>query len=614
MEHNESIGELVRKLESEYINGTTQQSKYVEHSLYNTIERIIAYFNSKHISGETDSQGRLKPFANIVKAAVNIWFRATDIDRSHIRVKATESTGWIASFFATIYLRYWMTKNFFGVFLNKWGRTLAKFGSAVVKFVEQDGELSIVVVAWNKLICDAVDFDSNPVVEVLELTEAQLRERVETHGYDETMVDGLIDSNKSRETIGKQRKDNINKYYKLYEVHGNLPLKHIDENAPDNVFAQQMHVIALVGKKKGRSIKYEDFTLVKGREKRSPYMKTDLIEEDDRTLAIGAVEDLFQAQWMMNHTTKQIKDYLDIAYMQVFQTSDPNFAGMNVLEAIANGQILVTSPNQPLTALANQTHSSADVMNFQQMWKSLGNEIVGISDAMLGAQPKSGTAWRQTEALLNENYSLFELMTENKGLQLDKMLREWIIPHIKKQFDTTEEISETLLQHEIDRIDSLYIKNISTQDVNKFIKEKMIQGELITPEQQELLLAKSREDVAGVLKQLGSQRFFKPSDVSEKTWKELFKDIEWELEIDITGEQRNTQENLTTLATALKVMMTPGFTENPQAQAVVKNIFEMTGAMSPLEYDALPKPTQQTPTQVPDVKALQANKKEDKNI
>ena len=92
MKNIESIGELVRDLESEYINGTTQQSKYVEHSLYNTIERIIAYINNTHISGETDSQGRLKPFANIVKSAVNIWFRATDINRSNIKVKATKST------------------------------------------------------------------------------------------------------------------------------------------------------------------------------------------------------------------------------------------------------------------------------------------------------------------------------------------------------------------------------------------------------------------------------------------------------------------------------------------------------------------------------------------
>lgn len=604
----QSVGELVRKAENDFINGTTEQSKYVSHSLHNTLERIIAYINSVHISGEKDSLGRLKPFPNIVNAIVNIWYRATDIDRSHIKVRATKSTDWINSLFGTVHLRVWMNKARFGVFLNTWGRTLAKFGSAVVKFVEQDGILKIIVVPWSHIICDAVDFASNPVIETLELTEAQLRERVITHGYDEQAVNGLIEAKTTRKTTDKKNKDTKSDYYKLYEVHGNLPLKLLEEDAPDNVFTQQMHVIAFEGIKKGRMTEWQDFTLVNGREKESPYMKTDLIEEDDRTLAIGAVEHLFQAQWMVNHTTKAIKDYLDISFKQVFQTSDPNFMGMNVLDAIANGQVLTHAPNEPLTALANNTHNTVDASNYLQYWKSLGNEIVGVSEAMLGAQPKSGTAWRQTEALLNENYSLFELMTENKGLALEEMFRTRIIPFIKKGFDTTDEVTTTLLQHEIDRIDPMYIKSVSVEDVNKFLKEMLIEGEVPTEEGKQLKLAKSQEDIKEVLMQLGSQRFFKPSQFSDKTWKEQFKDMEWELEVDITGEAHNTQEALTTLSTALKVMMTPGFNENPKAVATVRNIFEQTGAMSPLQYDAIPQPQPQLQTSAPDVKALQTLK------
>jgi hypothetical protein len=124
---NSKIGELVRKAETDFISGTTQTSKYVSESLYEDINRIEAYLNSKHISGETDSLGREKPFFNIVLAARNIWFRATDIDRKDIRVKATKRQDYIRTFLATIHLQDWMRRTNFGKFLNDWGITLASY-------------------------------------------------------------------------------------------------------------------------------------------------------------------------------------------------------------------------------------------------------------------------------------------------------------------------------------------------------------------------------------------------------------------------------------------------------------------------------------------------------
>ena len=617
--NEKSVGEIVRRAENDFINGTTTLSKYVNHSLNDTIERIHAYLNSKHISGEFDSLGRPKPFFQIGRAAANIWFRATDIDRRHIRGIATKSKDWINSFLITVHLRVWMRKANFGTFLNEWGRTLAQYGSAMVKFVENDDGLTISVVPWSRLIVDAVDADAYPKIEILELTIEQLYDRIETHGYDAKMVESLEDALKARETIGRKKKDTRNEFIKVYELHGKLSKKLITGNESDaRVYAQQMHAVCFVAKRNGRKTEYDDFTLYKGLEKIDPFMLTHLMKEDDRTLAIGAIEHLFDAQWMVNHSMKSIQDQLDIASKLLFQTSDPQFLGMNALQAIENGQILIHQPNAPLTQIANNSHDTSSLRDFMQTWKNLGNEIVGISEAMLGAQPKSGTAWRQTEALLQENYSLFELFTENKGLQLETMFRTRIIPWIKRtQLDSKEEITDTLLAHEITQIDSRYIKSLSTTEVNKKIKEAMIRGELVTQEEKEVMLAKEREDIESALAQLGSQRFFKPSELSDKTWKEQLKDVEWDLEVDITGEGQNTQEILTTLATALKVVVTPGFEQNKRAQRVVGKILEQTGAMSPVEWDAMPKAeAQAAPTQqgTPDVSALATLKARDKNI
>lgn len=583
-----SIGELVRKQENDYINGTTTISKYVSYSMYDVIETISAYLNSKHTSGQFDSLNREKPFFNIVTAVANIWYRATDIDTSNIKVRATKSKDWIDSFLATIYLQDWMKKNRFGVFLNEWGRVLSRYGSAVVKTVKNKDGLSISVIPWDSLIVDTVDFDNNPKIEVLQLTEAQLRLN---KSYDQEAVTAMINAKQTRETLDKKNKDTKNDYYMIYEVHGLLPLSMLNGREEDeNTFVQQMHVVSFVGGKKKGKDDYEDFTLYSGRESKDPYRITHLIKEDNRTLSIGAVEHLFEAQWMVNHSTKAIKDQLDLASKLFFQTSDVNFVGQNALSAIETGDILIHSINQPLTQANNASHDITSLQNFAVQWKSLGNEITGISEAMLGAAPKSGTAWRQTEALLQESYNLFELMTENKGLYIVDMMREDIIPYIKTKIDTSEEVSAVLKNYDIDRIDGIYIKNMSVKMVNDKIKEMMLSGEMVTQEGQTLMLAESEKDIKQALNQLGNQRFFSPDEIGDKTWKEQFKDLEWDLEIDVTGEQKNTQEALATLNTALQVMLNPAYEQSPKAQRVVNRILEMTGTISPLEMEAIPSP------------------------
>jgi len=67
--------------------------------------------------------------------------------------------------------------------------------------------------------------------------------------------------------------------------------------------------------------------------------------------------------------------------------------------------------------------------------------------------------------------------------------------------------------------------------------------------------------------------------------------LEWEVEVDITGEAYDAQEALTTLNTALKLVVTPGFAQNKKAQMIVGKILELTGTMSPIEYYSVPDDT-----------------------
>src|SRR3990167_1505201 len=127
-----TIPEIVRSAEYNYIHSTTKLGEFVDWDMHGTVEKITAYLNSKHITGDKDSLGREKPFYNIVTAAVNIWYRATDLDRKDIVVIPSKITDVGLAFIATVHLQEWMKRERFGVFLNQWGRTLAQFGSAIL--------------------------------------------------------------------------------------------------------------------------------------------------------------------------------------------------------------------------------------------------------------------------------------------------------------------------------------------------------------------------------------------------------------------------------------------------------------------------------------------------
>jgi hydroxymethylpyrimidine pyrophosphatase-like HAD family hydrolase len=579
---NQNVFSLVRKLENNYVYGTTDISKYVDYSMYETLETIEAYKNSKHISGKKDSQNRDKPFFNIVTAAINIWYRATDIDRKNIRVKATKMSDWMTAFVATQHLQDWMRKADFGTFLNSWGRAQSAYGSSVIKFVEKEGVLHAEVVPWQKLIVDAIDFDANPVIEKLYYTPSQLRKN---KSYDQDMVERLINAQEGRETLDGQDKDNLADYIEVYEIHGELPESWLtDRDEDETSYVQQMHVVSYVEEKDGT---FKDFALFTGKEKQSPYMITHLIKEEGRSLSIGAVEYLFDAQWMQNHTIKNMKDQLDLASKLIFQTSDSNYLGRNVLTAIEQGDILVHAANQPLTQINNGSHDIQSLQAFSQQWKMLEKEITSTPDALRGTTPVSGTPLGTTELLANQGQSLFELMTENKGLAIERMMRRFIIPHIKKKMDNADELVATLDAHGLKKIDQRYVPLKAAERAKDKFLDQLFADEI--PEAPQQLVAQEAQNIQSTLAQFGNTRFFVPSENKDVKWKEVYKDLEWDLEVEVTNEVKDKQSTMQNLSQMLQLSA-----QDPQRfQLIFDKMAEESGTVSPLELGSLPTPTPQ---------------------
>lgn len=574
-----TIAEIVEEMEKNDKEGETQLSKYVSVSMREDIDRTEAYLHSKHISGDKDHLGREKPFFNIVISARNIWYRATDLDRKNIIVRPTKDADVTKSFLATLKLQEWMKKAGFGQFLNDWGLSLANHGSSVVKFVEKNGELHCSVVDWNNLLCDAVDFTNNVKIEKLWMTPAQL---LKQKHFNQELVQRLIDNPQTRTTMDGQKKDNKDDYILVYELHGELPLSYItDEEKDEDTYIQQMHILTFQEQTNSSQSEENTYTLYRGREKKDPYMITNLIKKDGQTYVGGAVKNLFEAQWMVNHSQKQMKDQLDLASKIVFQTADPGFVGKNILTNIENGQILKHENGKPITQLNNRPDIGA-MQAFQGAWMQVANQINNISESLQGQTAPSGTAWRQVEALLQESHSLFELMVENKGLALVDMMTEYVVPYLKKQLNNSEEISMILEDHQIKTIDQKYLPNEVNRRVNEKKKETILSGEIYDPGQEAM-------DEAAMMNQLqqtlvGNQRFIKPSQIESETWADAFKDLEWDLDYDVTGEYKDVRSMMATLSTVLQLVVgNPQALQDPNVKLLFNKILSFSGGVSPLE-------------------------------
>lgn len=571
-----SICEIVREAETNYQSGVTHIGDYVDFSLKETVEKINAYSYSKHISGDKDSLDRDKPFFNIVSAAQNIWYRATDIDRKHIKFIPKTMSSVPLAFVANILLQNWMDKNRFGQFLNSWGRGLARYGSSVLKFIEKKGELIAMVSPWNRIICDAVDFDATPRIEKFYKTPAQLRKM----GYDNDKVEQLIEALQTRKNLSKRNKDVKNDFIELYEVHGELDGRLLEDDPKDTdnkkaKYVQQMHVVSFVLQDK----EYKDFTLYKGKEEKDPYIITHLIEEDGRVLSIGAVEYLFEAQWMTNHTVKNMKDTLDLASKLIFQTSDPTYQGRNVLSAIETGDINIHKINEPLTQVNTSKGDIVALQNYGAMWRALGQDITATPDAMRGITPVSGTPLGTTELLTAQSNSLFEIMTENKGLHLEDILLKFIIPHLKKKLRNKDEILAILDDNGIEEIDAMYIPKEAVKRYNQKNKEAILSGQpaqTFNPQMEQQAI--KQELVA-----MGNKRSFVTTELN---WDEVFSDFQWDnIRVEVTNENSDKSAVMQVLNDLFKTIATnPAILQDKNAQMIFNKILTELAVVSPLQF------------------------------
>ena len=554
------MNDISKQITQEINNFQTKQIQIVPNFYFNqyeTIHKIIFYHNSKYVSGDIDDEGDRKYFYNINRNPCKVFSKAIDFDTKNIRLLTTEGGDSLKTWFMERDLKYWMRDKQFGKVLNRIFIDLPVYGSVVLKIIE--GEPHFVDLR-NFIVDQTADTleDANYITEIHNYTVGQFRKIAKQMKWKKEDIE---------KTIDEYYKMKNTSHIRLYERYGDI--KETKEDGND-VWEYRRTFFADVGvdeydqwgrlqnPKQGVVLSSETW-------EGNPYWEFHASKVPGRWLGVGVVEELFEPQIAANQNTNLQQKSSFWASLKIFQTRD-SAINRNLATDTRNGEILnVDSEITPVNMA-----SSENLAFFNQQdnkWIRNRDELTFSYDVVQGERLPAGTPLGSAQLAVTQTLSYFEQIQENIALDIKEMLYEVIIPQFEKE--NTLEHTVRLVGKDLDT----YIAMITNDLVFKEVIRQVVSGKPFPTnadrEVMEIAIAESiKQDKEKIL----------------TVPKGFYKDIKYDVDIDITGESIDTRVRQATIFAILQAITAdPMMTQDPTKKKILYMIAE-NGGINPNEF------------------------------
>lgn len=500
---------------------------------YETIRQIYFYYNSAFVTGEVDEDGDRKYFYNIVKNPCKVFTKAIDFDTKNIRLLTAGGGDPLKTWFMERDLKYWMREQNFGRTLNRIFKELPIFGSVVLKVINGTPHF---VDLRNFVIdptAETVD-DANYVTEIHNFTPGQFRKTAKEMRWPQEKVDEVL-------RLFYEMKDTS--HIRVYERYGELP----DEDAQN--WKPTRYIIADVGIDEfdnyGRlTVQHNGVELQRDVYEGNPYWDFHADKLAGRWLGVGVVESLFEPQIRQNELSNLQSKASYWAALRVFQTRDEAVA-RNLLSEVRNGEVLNVSSE--ITQIDMSDRNLPYFREEHERWMRNRDELTFSYDVVQGERLPAGTPLGSAQLAVTQTLSYFEGIQENVALDIKAMLYDVIIPQFEK---------ERTLEHTL---------RLVGQDLDQYIQ--MVKNELVFKEVVRLavnhgkILTQEEADAVG----LGVEEAIKQEKEKLITVPVgFYKDLKYDVDIDITGESVDTRVRSATMFALLQAITAdPTMTSDP---------------------------------------------------
>ena len=523
------ISDEVQKVITNYVSRSVEivDSKY-QFNQYDTIRRIYLYVNDEFWNNVPEDT----IFWNISTPRIPHFAKNIDLDTKNLAPIGVGSLSMVQSFILKTKFKKWVRDNNLAIQLNDISDSLATFGSTVVKVNRKTKEVEE---------CDLRNLYFNPTVKSIRdanivekhyLNETELRAKKDVWDNVEKVIDKGIDDDPKKDSV---RNFELWEYSGEVEVEGDMVYKHIIGSGEGDD-----EVILFEEELKREDCLYYDFHASKYK---------------GRWLRVGVVERLFKLQAQANSVVNQNAEARTIASLLLLQTSNPDIEG-NVLKQAESGDII---NDDTLKQVGLDNRAFNVLLGELQQIEMKADKLCMTPDVVTGEKLPSGTTFRGQAQLTNAAKSAFKDAQDRLGAQLEVLLRNEILPQIKKDFRKEEIIEIAGNEEDIEQFDKL----IFNRKVKRML-ERFKAGELKIDSEEELAkkISEIQRQVTEELEQNGRKVRL------EKDWL----DIEWDIKFNITNESEDKEQTNNAYFNAIQFMISnPNLINTPIMKQYLEN-------------------------------------------
>lgn len=508
-----------------------------------TIKTIDLYYNSKFKTGMYDPLGARKFFFNIVKPACDIATKFIDLDTKDIRLIPTKPDTDLQIWLTQRKLKNWLRENDFGVLMNEISFNLPKYGTVVIKSKKKEWKL--VNIQNLRMDPSAKCLDESDFVYDLSVMS---RGEIESMKWDN--LDELLAGDEQSFTI-----------YDCYDRKGKKWTHTVKSNLfnyKDKNGGMVRGTEALINEK----YEFQPSTVLFTEEvSKLPYRELHWEKIPGRWLGYGFVEYLEDNQVAMNEAENLERKGLAFKALQIWQTRDDSIGGSNMMTNAQNGDVLKI--DSEITPVAKDNSDLSAFNNTRGNWNGNTERKTFTSDITTGANLPSRTPLGVANLQASLASSYFELKRENYGLFLKEFIEDDAIPAFDK--DTAREDILTIVgsDKDIDKMDSAVLEILVNKGVADYAEKT---GFFPSKDKKD----EARQKAMATLKKNPNRYFEIPKD--------YYKEAEYDLEVDITGESIDVGTRSQVIQMGIQIVGTnPGVLQNPVTRALLTQLLALGG-------------------------------------
>ena len=583
----QTIFDCIRQERQDFLYNQIEIVPGYTFSQYFNIQKIHKYYNSHYNDGDYETVNgitRKRVFWNIGKRRATIASKQIDIDtKDFLLISEDQATEWNV-FLLEKELKAWMKKEKYAKILKQVSEELPVYGSIVLRKTKDGAEL----IDLRYFFCEqsAKDLKKSryKIIKHLMTPEAMREMEGTWNNVRDAISKFAITSTKSYETGGQLNIEHTTPEVEVYERFGEVPRSFFENDGTsygdgseadedyvygrwivagiDNVITsdntingavQEIHAPGIVLFKE--QMKKEDEPL-----KECHYRKT-----IGRWQGIGVIEDEFEDQRMVNKTKDQEDKAQELASLILFQTAT-DMAAKNVMTDVDNGEIIKAT--SAITRLDNTNKNLPDMQRIAEAYENHADLDSFSADLLGGEQTPASATLGAVKTQVQASSSVYEYKKENYGIFLDEFISDLVFPDMEKKI---------MQPHTFRFMGDLFeMQQLRERVVNGYMRAKIFAGEMPVPTQEE----------GAALMQQWLKMYTKQGS---KMWiaveKDFFKNLDYEVSLEITGEGKNVQQWLNNLQTVLQLCSSnPIIMQNPLFKRLLYKMLSAMGmSMSELE-------------------------------